>query len=407
MGAIPKVGIPPSHPPPESSLIMAANKIIDPDDMFEDTRMSFGDHIEDLRKHLIRAVVGFLICMIASFFIANKVLIFIARPVDRQLQGYWKRYYAERHKQLLVQARDASVFIPQVRMDVKVRKSEFRDLVVGILSEEFPNFKKMPRKEPELDLLPLIEATMLSLGLENAVNWEELEPYRWAELKGTRVANPLAFALHMQELMQQIKPPSLTSLSVQEPFVVYFKVSLLTGFILGSPWIFYQIWSFIAAGLYPHEKKYVNAFLPFSLGLFLGGVVLCEFFVMDKAVEALLWFNELLDIAPDLRLNEWLGFALFMPLVFGISFQTPLVMFFIQRMGILTVATFRQNRRIAWFLLAVFAAVITPSVDPVSMMLLWLPMGLLYELGIGLCVYLPGKPILEFGFDEPDEQVEV
>jgi len=387
----------------------ATNKIIDPDDMFEETRMSFGDHIEDLRKHLIRAVVGFVICVAASFLIAPKVLIFIAKPVDRQLQGYWKRYYAERHKQLLKQALqgNGSTSGPQIRMDVKVRKSEFRDLIVGILSDEFPKFEKMPRREPELDLFPMIEATIVSLGLENAVNWDEVQPYRWVELKGTRIANPLAFALHMQEIMQQIKPPSLTSLSVQEPFVVYFKVSLLTGFILGSPWIFYQIWSFIAAGLYPHEKKYVNAFLPFSLGLFLGGVVLCEFFVMDKAVEALLWFNELLDIAPDLRLNEWLGFALFMPLVFGISFQTPLVMFFIQRMGILSVATFREKRRISWFLLAVFAAVITPSVDPVSMSLLWLPMGLLYELGIWLCVYLPGKPLLEFGFDEPDEQVEV
>lgn len=387
----------------------ASNKIIDPDDMFEETRMSFGDHLEDLRKHLIRAVVGFVICMIASFFIAPQVLVFIAKPVDRQLAAYWKRYYATQHEKLIksTQQGDAGMFVPQIRMDVKVPKNKLRDLVLDIVAEEFPDIKKAPRKMPELDVMPLIEATVASLGLENAVNWEEIQPYRWVELEGMRVADPLKWILRIQEIMQQIKPPSLTSLSVQEPFVVYFKVSLLTGFILGSPWIFYQIWAFIAAGLYPHEKKYVNAFLPFSLGLFLGGVVLCEFFVMDKAVEALLWFNELLDIAPDLRLNEWLGFALFMPLVFGISFQTPLVMFFIQRMGILTVETFREKRRISWFLMAVFAAVITPSVDPVSMMLLWLPMGLLYELGIWLCVYLPGKPLLEFGFDEPDEQVEV
>jgi sec-independent protein translocase protein TatC len=177
--------------------------------------------------------------------------------------------------------------------------------------------------------------------------------------------------------------------------------------VLGSPWIFYQIWMFVAAGLYPHEKKYVNIFLPFSLFLFLAGVVLCEWFVMTKAVEALLWFNEWLGFSPDLRLNEWLGFAIFMPLVFGLSFQTPLVMLFVQRVGILNVESFRNKRRIAWFLLAVFAAVITPSTDPISMMLLWLPMSLLYELGIALCVYLPGRPLLDFDVPESEELVEV
>jgi sec-independent protein translocase protein TatC len=181
----------------------------------------------------------------------------------------------------------------------------------------------------------------------------------------------------------------------------------MTGFILGSPWIFYQIWMFVAAGLYPHEKKYVNYFLPFSLALFLAGVIVCEWFVMTRAVAALLYFNEWLGFAPDLRLNEWLGFAIFMPLVFGICFQTPLVMLFVQRIGVLTVDAFRKFRRIAWFSLAVFAAVITPDPSPISMMFLWIPMSLLYELGIFLCVYLPGKPLLEFGVPDSDELVEV
>src|SRR5207245_10128940 len=86
------------------------------------------------------------------------------------------------------------------------------------------------------------------------------------------------------------------SLSVVEAFMTYFKVALRCGLVLGSPWIFIQIWSFIAVGLYPHEKRLVNVYLPFSLLLFLIGVLACQFLVIPKAVGALLWFNEWLDM---------------------------------------------------------------------------------------------------------------
>ena len=199
----------------------------------------------------------------------------------------------------------------------------------------------------------------------------------------------------------------LSTLNVQEAFVVFFKVCIVTGFVLASPWVFFQIWSFVAAGLYPHEKRYVNVFLPFSLGLFLVGVLVCEFLVMPKAIEALLWFNEWLGMEPDLRLNEWLGFAVWMPVIFGLSFQTPLVMLFLERIGLFNVEAFRGKRRIVWFLMAIFAAIITPSTDAFSMLFLWLPMCLLYELGILLCLLSPRQPPLEVEVPEPEDMVEV
>src|SRR5260370_39545309 len=107
--------------------------------------------------------------------------------------------------------------------------------------------------------------------------------------------------------------------------------------------------------------------------------------VIPKAIEALLWFNEWLDIEPNMRLDEWLSFAIMMPLVFGASFQVPIVMLFVERMGIVTIDSYKGKRRMAYFLMAIFAAVITPTPDVVNMSLLWIPMCLLYELGIGLC----------------------
>src|SRR5205823_3434161 len=77
-----------------------------------------------------------------------------------------------------------------------------------------------------------------------------------------------------QNLMveQIVRPRELTTLSAQEGFVIYFKVSLVAGLVIASPWVFWQIWSFIAAGLYPHEKRYVHNYLPISVGLFVVGV---------------------------------------------------------------------------------------------------------------------------------------
>jgi sec-independent protein translocase protein TatC len=194
--------------------------------------------------------------------------------------------------------------------------------------------------------------------------------------------DPTAFVQEAQRKLLDIANPS--TLNVQEAFMVWFKVCAMCGIVLGSPWIFWQIWMFVAAGLYPNEKRLVHVYLPVSLGLFLAGVVVCEWAVIPKAIAALLWFNEWMGLKPDMRLNEWLGFAIFMPLIFGVSFQTPLVMLFLAKLGIMDADTFRRKRKIAWFGMAVFAAVITPSTDALSMLFLWVPMSMLFELGIFL-----------------------
>jgi sec-independent protein translocase protein TatC len=198
---------------------------------------------------------------------------------------------------------------------------------------------------------------------------------------------PLREAALRQEAERRVgKRPTLVALGLAESMLVYCRVGVVCAVVLGSPWIFWQLWAFVAAGLYPHEKRPVYVYLPFSLGLFLAGVLLCQLFVMPKAVEALLWFNEWLDVEPELRLNDWLSFAIWMPLIFGVAFQTPLVMLFLDRLGLLTLASFRRLRRLAWFLLAVAAAVITPSVDATNMLFLWTALVVLYEAGIGLCL---------------------
>jgi sec-independent protein translocase protein TatC len=372
---------------------MKNDDYVDPDDMFSDTRMTFGEHIEDLRTHLLRAIKGFVLCMALSFLIAKPILHFITAPVDAELQAFDLRYSETRRKDLEAKIARNEMAMPLVELKVKVKRAQ------PAPPPETKENAVLPK------LVPYLISWLEGLGMDiadprlaGAGEWEDLI---------MRFPDPLALDKELKQLQALTKPRSLTSLSIQEPFVVFFKVSIMAGFVFSSPWVFYQIWSFVAAGLYPHEKRLVNVYLPVSLFLFLAGAFICEFFVIPKAVAALLWFNELLDIQPDLRLNEWLGFAIFMPLVFGLSFQTPLVMLFLYMVGVFDIDSYKEKRRMAIFLMAIFAAFITPSTDAVSMMFMFVPMCLLYEIGIWLCYFKRREEQETLEEDDTHELVEV
>ena len=121
----------------------------------------------------------------------------------------------------------------------------------------------------------------------------------------------------------------LIALGPMEPAVIFFKVCLVTGLVISSPWVFYQVWAFIAAGLYRRERLLFYRFLPCSLGLFLAGVLLCFFAVLPLTLRFLLEFNAWLGVTAMWGLSDWMSFATILPLVFGICFQTPLVMLFL------------------------------------------------------------------------------
>jgi sec-independent protein translocase protein TatC len=177
----------------------------------------------------------------------------------------------------------------------------------------------------------------------------------------------------------------MTALSPQEVMVTYFKVAFVSALVIASPWVFYQLWLFVAAGLYPHEKRYVYTVLPASVTLFLAGVALCQFAVLPSAVRALLAFNEWAGYDPDLRLREWMGFAIALPLVFGASFQAPVVMAFFTRIGLTTARGYLTYWKHAAFGMAIFAAIITPTSDVITWAYLFVPMFGLYLVGVGVC----------------------
>jgi len=386
----------------------------DPDDPFNDTRMSFGDHIDDLRTHLLRAVYGFLVAMVIGLIIGKWVLQFIAAPVEYQLQKYYERFYQDKQDKFLADISKSQ--IPPIMVEFWEEGRESNDELTAMrkhMNEMCEKLKLPPMPEPaNADegrfQRPLMGGIMRMLDAMEMGDWVEpgvLNQMTWARRK-VMISNPEPFVISVMSDYRKIVPPTLKTLNVQEAFMAYFKVSMVTGLVIASPWIFLQIWAFIAAGLYPHEKKLVNLYLPISIVLFLIGIFVCEFLVLPKAIEALLWFNEWIGFEPDLRFSEWLGFAIFMPLVFGIAFQTPLAMYFMFRIGLFTVETYREKRKLAWLLMGIFAAVATPSVDAMGMLFLLVPMCVLYEFGIWLCMIQP-KPVFEEDEEPLDELIGV
>ncbi len=168
------------------------------------------------------------------------------------------------------------------------------------------------------------------------------------------------------------------------PFMVPIKVTMLAAFMLALPVVLYQIWAFIAPGLYNHEKKLVMPLIVSSTLLFFAGVAFCYFFVFGKVFAFIQTFApKSITAAPDIE--AYLSFVLNMFLAFGAAFEVPVVLVILARMGLVSVEKFREFRSYFIVIAFVIAAVITPP-DVVSQLSLAIPMCLLYELGIWAAV---------------------
>ncbi len=183
-------------------------------------------------------------------------------------------------------------------------------------------------------------------------------------------------------------PSKLISLTPIEGFMIWLKAGFVAGFVIASPGMFWHIWQFFAAGLYPHERRYVYWYLPLSLLLFLAGVSLAFFVVFRLVLGFLMTYTTGLNVEFTPRLNDYMTFALFLPLGFGIAFQLPIGMLGLHRFGIVTADAFVKHWRIAVLTIAFLSMLLTPA-DIYSMLGLFIPLTALYFLGILLCIYMP------------------
>ena len=176
------------------------------------------------------------------------------------------------------------------------------------------------------------------------------------------------------------KGATLIATSVISPFMVPLKILMMTAFLMALPVVLYQVWAFIAPGLYAHEKKLVMPLVISSTVLFFTGVAFCYFFVFGQVFAFIQGFApKSITAAPDIE--AYLSFVLTMFLAFGLAFEVPVAVVVLARMGVVTVQKLKDFRGYFVVLAFVIAAVVTPP-DVVSQLALAIPMCLLYELGI-------------------------
>jgi sec-independent protein translocase protein TatC len=164
------------------------------------------------------------------------------------------------------------------------------------------------------------------------------------------------------------------------------------GVFVAAPWILYQVWQFIAPGLYKKEKRLVFPFLFWGTLLFYTGAAFCFWLVMPAAFPAMLAFAEDATLAPMLSLSEQLSIVLAMLLGFGVVFEVPVIIAFLSLIGLVQASTLAKYRRVAIVVNVTLAAIITPTGDPLNLALMAVPMIVFYEVGIILARMLGKKP---------------
>lgn len=177
----------------------------------------------------------------------------------------------------------------------------------------------------------------------------------------------------------------LQTLEPTEGIETFFRVSLLAGAFLSMPMILYQFWQFVVPGLTRDERRYVYIFLPSTLLLFVLGILFAWFVLIPAAVFFLANFLGTV-FKTDWTPSGYIGFVLRMLFWIGLAFEMPVIVYFVARVGVVTARTLREQWRFAVVGIAVLAAIITPSIDPVTMMLTMAPLLVLYVMSIGLAV---------------------
>jgi len=199
------------------------------------------------------------------------------------------------------------------------------------------------------------------------------------------------YDLLAKPLVEQLPAGShLIATNVISPFLVPLKITLLASFLIALPYVLYQVWAFVAPGLYSHEKRLVAPLVVSSTLLFLGGVAFSYFIVFKRVFHFIQAFApKSVSVAPDIE--QYLGFVLTMFLAFGATFEVPIVVVVLARMGVVSVEALKNFRGYFVVIAFIISAIITPP-DMVSMLSLAIPMCVLYEVGLWVAALTVKKP---------------
>jgi len=341
------------------------------DDLFEKSSMTFGEHLEELRIALVKSSIWLALGMVVGLLLATRVVSYMQGPLEKSLENFYK-------KQSIQEMSKSSGSEVSADLQAWMKANKVVSQYVWIDPRRLVWKESDPSSQDAQDVQkPTAEY------LANADSEGLPDPSKMMKVR----------------MFVGVKA-STEALGLQEPFMIWLKAAFVVAAVVGSPGIFYHLWQFVAAGLYPHERKYVYFFLPTSLILFWSGAFLAFFVIFQMVIDFLLDFNASMGIGASPRLTDYMSFALFLPLGFGIAFQLPLAMLVLERLGIFSVETYVSQWRIAVLAIAFISMILTPA-DMASMIGMGVPLVGLYFIGIAMCKYLPRAAMQTSNIGEP------
>lgn len=331
----------------------------------EGLQMSFLDHLDELRKRLIYTIGSITVAFAVCFALSGPIYKFLEVPVVAQLQK----------QRRVMQVSKGSVDPNQLKDGDTAQYTFTQETSVGgvkvPLGTTISVRKVMEEGRPALVLADpwVVAKTILPSG------------------------TPLNKILKegQEQLFFDDESNQLVIKSVTGSFMIYVQVALYAGIALAIPFIFYQIWAFISPGLYTHEKKYITPVLAMASVFFILGASFAYKIAFPAAADYLLGLANEGGFRTLLDAEDYLSLIIMIMLGLGIVFQIPTIAFVLGRIGLVTPRMMLRVWRYALVIIAIIAALLTPTPDAFNMMMFALPMVGLYALSIGI-VWIFGKP---------------
>jgi Tat protein translocase TatC len=289
-------------------------------------KMSFGDHLDELRRRLVRSLIAVAVCMFALLPFKSEVTTIYVGPYRDMWRAGFDDYVVEREAEAAA-------------------KGGIENL--HPLRQESLRFLRERAAEIRAGTYPIEEA------------------HRIADVGGYRV------------------PYNLVSLGGIEDFWTFMAASMLFAVILAAPIVLWQIWAFVGAGLYKRERRVVHNYVPFAFGLLTAGVLFGYFLVVPIGLFYLVKIMNFGDVQPMLSVAQYFSFLFTLTAALGFVFQLPLLMLALTKVGVVSHTAWAKNWRYIILGIFLFAAIVTPP-DPFTQSLMAIPMVLLYLVGIWL-----------------------
>lgn len=321
--------------------------------------MSFLDHLDELRKRLIRSIVFVFVATSVCWFFSDRIYSFLAVPVERALAEAQRR-----------------------QMPIAGLTGNETILGLGSLKENdvgryvFPEETKLGTSVIPVGASVTARVAKDAQGQLGLYTDEPLYAGNTVIPKGVRL--PVDFT-SLPQAFSGINDKLIVTTAL-EPFSLYIKVSLYAALCLSVPFLLWQIWAFVSPGLYPHERGYVTPFIALSSVSFVLGAMFAYYVIFPPAAKYLLGLGQ--DFRLLLKADDYFDFIIIVMLGMGVVFQMPAVSYVLSRIGLLTAGFLVRSWKTAAIVILIAAALLSPTGDIPNMLLFAAPMLVLYVVSI-------------------------